>query len=171
MRAKVSSCILLNGKWSLKVVLLTYMLITSSCFSQSSSSNLPLVSLQFVNQDGLRSPKLELEVVASPATRSFGLMYRKSLKQEAGMLFVFPDEGMRSFWMKNTYVPLDIIYLNSDKRIVTIVEQARPTSLQSYKSDKKAQYVVEIGAGLAKKWNLSNGSYAEFTIPREIEIH
>jgi len=79
------------------------------------------------------------------------------------MLFIFPDIRMRSFYMKNIYIPLDIIYLDSDKHIVSIQENAKPLDETSLPSLFPAQYVLEINAGLSEKLNLKVGDNMEFT--------
>lgn len=112
----------------------------------------------FLNPDGSKSPNLTLEVADSASSRKLGLMYRKELEQTNGMLFVFPEESKRGFWMKNTYISLDIIYLNSKKEVVSISKDTVPLSQSQYRSVLPSQYVVEIGAGLSKTWGIIKGS-------------
>lgn len=86
-----------------------------------------------------------------------GMMYRKDWGTIEGMLFIFPDEEERRFWMQNTYLPLDIIYLDHDARIVHIAENAKPLDTSGIPSLKPAQMVLEIPAGAAKKYGLKEG--------------
>lgn len=101
----------------------------------------------------------DVEVASSPETRALGLMYRESLDENKGMLFIFEDESQRAFWMKNTKIPLDMIFINKEKKIVNILtaEPCDADPCQNYGSEKPAMYVLEINAGLAEKNNLKIG--------------
>jgi len=79
------------------------------------------------------------------------------------MLFVFKDLRQRSFYMKNTEIPLDIIYLNSEKEIVSIQKNAKPFDETSLPSETVSQYVLEVNAGLSEKWNLEKNDKIEYT--------
>jgi len=91
------------------------------------------------------------------------LMYRKSMPNNQGMLFVFEDSRPRSFYMKNTEFGLDIIYINSDKEIVSIQKNAKPMDPTSLPSEDDAQYVLEVNAGLSDTWGLEKGDVVEWT--------
>ena len=121
-------------------------------------SSLPITSASFSNSDGSSSPELRLEIAETNSTRQLGLMYRKEMSETGGMLFIFPDETERAFWMKNTYLGLDIIYLNSDKQVVSISKNAVPHSLKRRESKLPAKYVVELLAGSSEKWKITPGS-------------
>lgn len=108
--------------------------------------------------------KLEIEIADDEYQTQTGLMYRHSLAQNHGMLFVFPSEQRRSFYMKNTEVPLDIIYLNSEKEIVSIQKNAKPFDETSLPSETVSQYVLEVNAGLSDVWKLEKGDRIAFTI-------
>lgn len=138
-------------------------LLLSSC-----NSTYPVTDLVFTNADGSTSPKIKVEIVSTSGARSLGLMYRKKLPDAQGMVFVFAKEEMLKFWMKNTYVELDIIYLNAEKRIVSIVKNARPLSTASLASEAPAIYVLEVAGGLSDKWHLTKGSKATFDVSAEI---
>ncbi|MFH1452251.1 MAG: DUF192 domain-containing protein [archaeon] len=93
--------------------------------------------------------KIFVEVADSYAERQIGLMYRESLCENCGMLFIFEDEAVRSFWMKNTLIDLDIIFINSDFEVVDYVSM-KPCEgeiCESYLSKKLAKYVLEINGG------------------------
>lgn len=81
-----------------------------------------------------------------------------------GMLFIFPDMDYRSFYMKNTKIPLDIIYVSKDKTIVSIQKNAKPMDETSLPSEGPAKYVLEVNAGLSDKWGLEQGDKIDFTI-------
>ena len=78
------------------------------------------------------------------------------------MLFIFPDEIRRSFYMKNTEFGLDIIYISSHKEIVSIQKNAKPLDENSLPSNAPAMFVLEVNAGLADQWKLENGDVLEF---------
>jgi len=104
--------------------------------------------------------KFVIEIADSPEERQTGLMHRDFLPQNAGMLFVFEDEAPRGFWMKNTLIQLDMIFLNADMTVVEIHENVSPCEedpCPAYKSPP-AQYVLEINGGLAKKSGIAVGS-------------
>jgi len=96
-----------------------------------------------------------------------GLMFRKSLEENRGMLFVYEKEEMRSFWMKNVLIPLDIIWLDQDKKVVHISENAQPClelPCPSLKPNSPVKYVFEINGGLASEIGLVVGDKLEFQI-------
>lgn len=95
---------------------------------------------------------VDVEVVDTPSQRARGLMYRESLAENEGMLFVFEKSDKYSFWMKNTYIPLDIIWIDEEK--VVHIEHALPCTKDpciSYKTDRAAKYVLEVNAGFVEK--------------------
>ncbi len=106
-------------------------------------------------QDTLKS--LEIEIVDDEYGITRGLMFRKQMDENRGMLFIFPDVDMRSFWMRNTIIPLDIIFIGEDQRIVTIQRDTKPYSEASIPSSAPAKYVLEVNAGLAAKYGLQVG--------------
>lgn len=107
--------------------------------------------------------QIQLERVSSPEKLQKGLSDRQSLPQDQGMLFIFNSAGKECFWMKDMNFPLDIIWLNSDKRVVTIKENVAPeTYPESFCPDAPAQYVIEVNAGVAKKSNITIGSQLQF---------
>lgn len=129
--------------------------------ASASCSQPPVESIRFRNPDGSQSPYLAFEVAATVTQRNVGLMYRKEIPEEWGMLFLFADEKPRAFWMKNTYVPLDIIFLDSTWRVVSVQADAKPLSPVSLPSSAPAKYVLEVRAGKAKLWGIAKGSIAE----------
>lgn len=141
-------------------------LILIFCFLfLASCSNAELLEVNFKNTDSSASPKLEVELALKNSTRQMGLMYRKKMDTNRGMLFVFPDEDTRAFWMRNTYLPLDIIFISSDRKVVNIVEKATPLTDTQRSSEGPAKYVVEVNAGMAKTWGVVKGSILEGNLP------
>jgi len=100
-----------------------------------------------------------VEIADTPEKQTKGLMYRESLDENRGMLFIFDKQGNYSFWMKNTLIPLDIIWLNENKEVVFMENNARPCkeTCPSINPNQKAKYVLEINSGLANKINLKIG--------------
>jgi len=107
--------------------------------------------------------KLDIEIADTDYDVQTGLMYRNSMKENRGMLFVFPSMQERFFYMKNTRIALDLIYLDEKKTIVSFQENAKPLDEASLPSQVPAQYVLEINAGLAEKWLLEIGDRIEYT--------
>ncbi|HLW32293.1 MAG TPA: DUF192 domain-containing protein [Aequorivita sp.] len=107
--------------------------------------------------------QLDIEIADNDYKVQTGLMYRRSMEPQQGMLFIFKDSQPRSFYMKNTEIPLDIIYFNSQKELVSIQKNARPNDLTSLPSEAPAQYVLEVNAGLSETWDLQKGDKFEFT--------
>ncbi len=89
-------------------------------------------------------------------------MYRTSMEENQGMLFIFSAEFPRNFYMKNTYIPLDIIYLDQHKKIVSFQENAVPLNEEGLPSEIPAMYVLEVNAGMAEKWLLEIGDTISF---------
>lgn len=101
--------------------------------------------------------KLDIEFADNDYDRQLGLMFRTKMDEKQGMLFLFPVEEMQSFWMRNTLISLDIIFVNANKQIVTIHKNTYTQSDQSYPSSKPAMYVLELLAGTADKYNIKEG--------------
>ncbi len=109
-----------------------------------------------------RDVTFRVEVARTPPEHERGLMYRSHLDADAGMLFLFDRPQALTFWMKNTLIPLDMLFIDSDRKIVGIVENAEPQTLTSRRVDAPAQYVLEIGGGLAARLGFRPGATVEF---------
>lgn len=110
--------------------------------------------------------KIDIEIASSDYEIQTGLMYRNSMENNQGMLFVFDDSRPRSFFMKNTRIPLDLIFLDEEKRIVSFQKNAKPFDESSLPSNAPARYVLEVNAGLVDYWNLSVGDRVSYkTMP------
>lgn len=106
---------------------------------------------------------LDVEYANTPNSIEYGMMYRKNMDETMSMLFFMGNMQMRSFWMKNTYVSLDIIYIDDKLRIVSIQKNAEPLNTRSLPSDGPAQYVLEVKGGLSDKLGLQKGDMINFT--------
>jgi len=111
----------------------------------------------FYNKDGSEKCRFEIEIADTEEKQKTGLMYRDSMAVNQAMLFTFNKPDNQSFWMKNTYLPLDIVYIGPDSVIVSIGENTKPFSEEQVNSNGLAQYVLEINAGLSQKLNLKAG--------------
>ena len=108
--------------------------------------------------------KIDIEVAQTPDKEQQGLMFRRSMADTLGMLFIFNTEEQQSFWMKNTYISLDIIYVNANKQIVSISQNCKPLSEESIPSEGNAKYVVEVNAGYAAKTGLKKDDKIDFVL-------
>ena len=111
---------------------------------------------------GGRTISVRVELARSEAERTRGLMFRNHLEPDAGMLFLFPQPAPLAFWMKNTLIPLDMLFLDRDRRVVGIVENAAPETETPRRVDGDSQYVLEVGGGLTRQWGVTAGSTVEF---------
>lgn len=100
---------------------------------------------------------LDIEIADSEYETQTGLMYRKEMKKDRGMLFLFDEAEQHAFYMKNTLIPLDIIFIGSDREIATIRRNAQPLDEASIPSGVPVQYVLEVNAGLSDQWGLEPG--------------
>jgi len=107
--------------------------------------------------------QLNIEIADDKYQTETGLMYRKSMKDNQGMLFIFPDSKYRYFYMRNTEIPLDIIFIGENKSIVSIQKNAKPFDETSLPSEGPAKYVLEINAGLSTQWDLQKGDKIQFS--------
>jgi uncharacterized membrane protein (UPF0127 family) len=100
---------------------------------------------------------VKVEVARTAAQKQRGLMYRKHLDEDAGMLFIAPYEQTQRFWMKNTFIPLDLVFIGGNFRIKGIIEDARPESKKILSIDSPSKYVLEVNAGFCKKYGVKEG--------------
>jgi uncharacterized membrane protein (UPF0127 family) len=121
----------------------------------SESENRPWVQ----NKDiGLLLNFEQLEIAETQSELSQGLMGRRDLCQECGMLFIMPTEARHGFWMKDTYISLDMIFINSDWEVVTIHRRTQPRQKSpSYTATQPAKYVLEVNAGYAQEKDIEVG--------------
>ena len=135
------------------VVGLTVFLASSACRAQ------PEVVIH--NKEG-REIKFQVEIADTPAKRELGLQYRRELAESRGMLFLFPVEKENAFWMKNTPIPLDMIFISATHRIVGIIEETVPFSTESRSVFAPSQFVLEIKGGLSRRHGFGVGDRVRF---------
>lgn len=119
-------------------------------------------SLSFIDKDGNKVSDIQIAIADDDAKRAQGLMDVKRMPMDSGMLFIFPDEMPRSFWMANTPLPLDIIYVAADSTIVSIYPQTKPYSQESLPSGAPAKYVVEVNGGYTINKDIREGYKIRF---------
>ena len=111
----------------------------------------------FVDQNGDTLASFRLELAETAAETAQGMMYRRSVPEGTGMLFIMAEERPQSFWMRNTYVPLDIIYLKADGEVVSIQANAQPMNDMPLPSEGPAKYVLEIAGGGSAQYGIKTG--------------
>ena len=119
--------------------------LTAACIAHTNQESITV---------DLRGQHFTAEVVSDKAGREYGLMNRTTLAADHGMLFVFPEEAPRGFWMKNTLIPLDILYFDTNYRLVSAQKDVPPCKADpcaTYPSKGPARYVLELSAGTASR--------------------
>lgn len=125
-------------------------------FQPAFSQTQPRRELLVQSQNG-SSHVFQVEVAATDAERAKGLMFRRELAQNAGMLFDFVTPQPVTMWMKNTLLPLDMLFVAQDGRVVNIAERTVPGSLAAIPSDEPVRYVIELNGGTAARLRLQAG--------------
>lgn len=109
---------------------------------------------------------VKVEIANTSEKRNWGLMYRQELPELHGMLFIFPREEPLSFWMKNTPLPLDIIFINTAYEIVSIAHNTTPFSEKPLPSGRPAQFVLEVNGGFCQRHGIAAGDRVE--LPQDL---
>ncbi len=117
----------------------------------------PLSQAQVVSASTDQTHEFSVHLAETPEHRTQGLMYVRELPVDTGMLFIFPTPAPLSFWMKNTLISLDIIFLDTDGRIINISAGAKPRTLSRHVAEAQALGVLEINGGLAEKLGIKPG--------------
>jgi len=105
--------------------------------------------------------RLAVEIADTTPLRTRGLMWRNELADGTGMLFIFPSEVVQSFWMRNTLIPLDLLFIDKGMRVVGVVQWAEPQTLNSRTVGKPSLYVLEVPGGWASRNGVRAGSTVE----------
>ncbi|HLI11926.1 MAG TPA: DUF192 domain-containing protein [Alphaproteobacteria bacterium] len=124
------------------------------------AASLPTAPLAIETSDG-KAHHFTVEVANTPEARERGLMYRKSLAADAGMLFDFREPTPIAMWMKNTLIPLDMLFIDDHGRIVRVVERAVPLSLTPIPSGQPVLAVLEVASGTAARLGIKPGDRIE----------
>lgn len=173
---KLKSKILINIK---KIIIYSSLFILVSANTVCKKEELPKIdttqknentSIKFTKQgevyfqDKSKSliRKIDVEIAETVETRHLGLMFRDKMEEDQGMLFIFPSEEQQGFYMKNTILPLDIIFINAKKEIIKIYKNTTPFSEKTLPSGKLCLYVVEVNAGYTDKYNIKEGDFIDW---------
>ncbi len=147
--------------FTITVVFLGFAFLSSQAFahdSQQFNRDLKNYNVKLQISTNTKKPaEFFVAIANSAATREHGLMNLEKLDQKYGMLFIFDSYLVVNMWMKNTLIPLDMIFINENNVIVNIKEDTEPLSLKVISSQKAVQKVLEINAGLSKKLGIKNG--------------
>jgi hypothetical protein len=119
-------------------------------------------TLTFVRSDGTEAATIGIEIADTPQKRETGLMGRPILGERQGMLFIFEEEQDLAFWMMNTMISLDMIFVDGRYEIVTIHSRTEPFSTESYPATKPGRYVVEVNAGYCEEHGIKVGDRIKF---------
>lgn len=121
-------------------------------------------TLDLLQSNGDLISTLNIEIANSPYERETGLMYRTSMEKNQGMLFVFDEESILTFYMKNTYMSLDLIFISEKKEIISIYKNAKPNDLSSIFSKLPSKYVLEVIQGVSDNLNLKIGDRINYQL-------
>jgi uncharacterized membrane protein (UPF0127 family) len=122
------------------------------------------IAVETLKQVCFKNACIRVEIADTYEKRKAGLMFRESLPENQGMLFIFDSEDYYSFWMKNMRIPLDIIWIDKDKRIVDIKADVPPCkdSCEGLPSNAKAKYILEVNVGFAERNGIKIGDEVRF---------
>ena len=121
-------------------------------------------TLDLLQSNGELISTLNIEIANSPYERETGLMYRTNMEKNQGMLFIFDEESVLTFYMKNTYISLDLIFINGKKEIISIYKNAKPNDLSSISSKLPSKYVLEVIQGVSDNLNLKIGDRINYQL-------
>ncbi len=124
--------------------------------------DLPGVSVTFHDGKKKEFCRFEAETAITPEQQARGLMFRTSMRRRTGMLFIYDRDDMHYFWMKNTYIPLDMIFINGRYEVVHVHKGARPHDPTQISSRYLARYILEVNSGEAKECFIAPGVKARF---------
>jgi uncharacterized membrane protein (UPF0127 family) len=134
-----------------------YLFVQAPMAANAQGQSLPADPVPLVAETASGEKSFTIEVADDPAERSTGLMFRKDMADDHGMLFVFEQTQPVSFWMKNTPLPLDLIFIGQDGTVLD-VRQGEPFSESAISPDEPARFVLELKAGTAKKAGIVDGT-------------
>jgi uncharacterized membrane protein (UPF0127 family) len=142
----------------LTIALVSVLLLAGTACAASNQPQLDL-PVESITIDSAQGPqRFKVQLATKWSEQETGLMYRKQMPPNEGMLFDFHQPLMMSFWMKNTLIPLDILFIRADGTVSSIAADAKPLSLKSIKSTEPVQAVLEINGGRAAALNIREGA-------------
>lgn len=151
--------------------ILVSLFLFDSCKQEDNKKNIISQEVTFTKEGDLEIIKpdstsilgLEIEIADNDYEIQTGLMYRKKMRKDRGMLFVFPKEEPRYFYMKNTEIPLDLIFIDAANKVVDITENTIPFDETTLPASAPAKYVLEINAGQASETGIAVGDIVRFS--------
>jgi uncharacterized membrane protein (UPF0127 family) len=148
-------------------LLLAALLLTAACSPQATEpqtgtmpgldKSFEFGSLTVINDAG-ETLVFDVYLATKPEQHRRGLMFVRNMPEDTGMLFIYPGEQIRSMWMKNTYIPLDMIFARADGTVTNVIADTVPQTLQSNASSEPARYVLELNAGTARRLGIGTRS-------------
>ena len=139
---------------------ITFMLLAALLVVAGACDRGPRVAI--VDPNGSTLATVKIEIADTPQKQETGLMYRDKLASDAGMLFVFPAPSNQVFWMKNTRIPLDMLFADSQRRVIGIVANAEPYSEARLSVPGDSQYVLEVNGGFCQQRGVKAGDRLDF---------
>jgi uncharacterized protein len=134
--------------------------VATMMLSRLAGADAPRVEIMAA--DGSALATVQVEIADTEGGREFGLMYRKHLDDDAGMIFVFDHPQHLSFWMKHTEIPLDMIFADANGRVIGIIANALPFSERQLSVAADSQYVLEVNGGFCKRHRIESGARLKF---------
>ena len=148
-------------------LLLAALLLAAACSPQATepqTGTMPQLdksfdfgSLTIINDAG-KTLEFDVYLATSPEQQRRGLMFVRNMPDDTGMLFIYKGEQTRSMWMKNTYIPLDMVFARADGTVTNVIADTVPQTLQSNVSSEPASYVLELNAGTARRLGIGTRS-------------
>lgn len=137
------------------LILPVFLFLLTACFETEKNPQRELSTLTF--SSGEQQIDFEVETSKTMQELALGLMYRKSMPENQGMIFLFETPRQTAFWMKNTYIPLDMVFVNDKLQVNGIVENAQPMNEKLIYSPARTIAVIELNAGIVKQKNIHRG--------------
>lgn len=153
------------------ILILCFVLFALKSCKQESKKVIKTEEVTFTKEGSMRILRkasdsllvqMDIEIAETDYETQTGLMYRKSMENNQGMLFIFPDVAMHSFYMKNTEFPLDLIFIKADSTIGSFQENAQPYNETGLSSKVPVKFVLEVNASLVEEWGLEVGDKMTF---------
>jgi uncharacterized membrane protein (UPF0127 family) len=147
---------------ALLLLLLPPVIMAATCAGKKTEPEVKAEPTVFLETRSGSEVRVRVEVASTPEERRLGLMHRQGIDKGSGMVFLFEEPEIQTFWMKNTMVSLDMIFIGSDMKVVGVVEKTEPMSLAPCMVDQPSQYVLEVEAGFAERHGIGAGTTVRF---------
>ncbi len=148
---------------ALLLLLLPPVIMAATCAGKKTAPEVRTEPTVYLQTAGGSEVRVRVEVARTAEERRLGLMHRQGLDKGSGMVFIFEEPRIQTFWMKNTLIPLDMIFIGADLEVVGVVENTTPGSLAPCAVDEPSQYVLEVEAGFAERHGIGAGTSVRFS--------